>query len=79
MHAPQRIPPTATRSGLLLGLLVALLAPTTRAQHVPEFAVHPDYTLQQWTVLDGLPVNAVRDILQTSDGYLWLATNGSPL
>jgi signal transduction histidine kinase/ligand-binding sensor domain-containing protein len=29
-----------------------------------------------WAVEDGLPQNSVNDILQTRDGYLWLATFG---
>lgn len=43
------------------------------AQEVP-FEVHPDYRIQHWTVTDGLPINNVVDVLQTPDGYLWLAT-----
>ena len=29
-----------------------------------------------WTLEDGLPQNSVNDIIQTRDGYLWLATFG---
>jgi ligand-binding sensor domain-containing protein/signal transduction histidine kinase len=29
-----------------------------------------------WTTENGLPQNSVNDILQTRDGYLWLATHG---
>ena len=29
-----------------------------------------------WTTENGLPQNSIRDILQTRDGYLWLATEG---
>ena len=32
------------------------------------------YHIDTWTTDSGLPHNAVRDILQTRDGYLWLAT-----
>ena len=32
------------------------------------------YSRQTWTKKDGLPQNSVRTILQTRDGYLWLAT-----
>ncbi|HEX4769365.1 MAG TPA: two-component regulator propeller domain-containing protein [Bryobacteraceae bacterium] len=32
------------------------------------------YNIDSWTTDNGLPHNAVRDILQTRDGYLWLAT-----
>jgi signal transduction histidine kinase/ligand-binding sensor domain-containing protein len=34
----------------------------------------PNYQFDRWTTDDGLPQNAVNDILQTRDGYLWLAT-----
>ncbi|MCZ6767527.1 MAG: hypothetical protein O7D32_11425, partial [bacterium] len=34
------------------------------------------YDLQSWTTKDGLPSNSVSDIVQTRDGYLWLATFG---
>ena len=32
------------------------------------------YHIDAWTTDNGLPHNSVRDILQTRDGYLWLAT-----
>ncbi len=32
------------------------------------------YRIDQWTADDGLPQNSVNGIVQTSDGYLWLAT-----
>jgi len=32
------------------------------------------YAVAEWSTEDGLPSNAVRDIRQTADGYLWLAT-----
>jgi ligand-binding sensor domain-containing protein/signal transduction histidine kinase len=31
---------------------------------------------ESWTTENGLPQNSIRDILQTRDGYLWLATEG---
>src|SRR5499427_8584839 len=34
------------------------------------------YGLSVWTTENGLPQNTVRDILQTRDGFIWLATNG---
>lgn len=33
------------------------------------------YSLQQWTVDDGLPERAIRAIAQAPDGYLWVATS----
>ena len=32
--------------------------------------------LESWTTESGLPQNSINDILQTRDGYLWLATFG---
>jgi ligand-binding sensor domain-containing protein len=34
------------------------------------------YAHETWTTEDGLPQNSINDILQTRDGYLWLATFG---
>jgi signal transduction histidine kinase/ligand-binding sensor domain-containing protein len=36
--------------------------------------VQAQYRFDHWTVDNGLPQNSVRDIVQTRDGYLWLAT-----
>lgn len=33
-----------------------------------------DYVVERWTTREGLPHNSVRDVAQTPDGYLWLAT-----
>src|SRR5215472_3450588 len=34
------------------------------------------YRFDSWTTDNGLPENSVNSIIQTSDGYLWLATFG---
>jgi signal transduction histidine kinase/ligand-binding sensor domain-containing protein len=34
------------------------------------------HILEKWTTENGLPQNSINDILQTRDGYLWLATHG---
>ncbi|MDR7194377.1 ligand-binding sensor domain-containing protein/GGDEF domain-containing protein [Luteimonas terrae] len=33
-----------------------------------------DYAIDHWTSREGLPHNSIRDLAQTPDGYLWLAT-----
>ena len=38
-------------------------------------STHAQYRFQSWTIDNGLPQNTVRSIVQTQDGYLWLATN----
>ncbi|HMB92052.1 MAG TPA: two-component regulator propeller domain-containing protein [Rhodothermales bacterium] len=43
------------------------------AQHISE-KPRLQYVHEQWTVEDGLPVNSVNQIIQSPDGYLWLAT-----
>src|SRR5215216_2158662 len=48
---------------LLVGLLACAVA-----------TAQPRYQFDHWTTDDGLPQNAVNAILQTRDGYLWLAT-----
>jgi signal transduction histidine kinase/ligand-binding sensor domain-containing protein len=45
-------------------LALSLCTTTARAQ----------YRFDHWTADNGLPQNSVRDIVQTRDGYLWLAT-----
>lgn len=52
-----------------LAIAVALLAP-------PAHGLAQDYLYDQWGVKEGLPQNTVNQILQTRDGYLWIATEG---
>ena len=49
---------------LLLCFCLCLLLTAAQAQ----------YRFDQWTADDGLPQNSVNGIVQTRDGYLWLAT-----
>jgi signal transduction histidine kinase/ligand-binding sensor domain-containing protein len=41
----------------------------------PSSTITP-HILEKWTTENGLPQNSINDILQTRDGYLWLATHG---
>src|SRR3954454_19818535 len=41
---------------------------------LPVSTALAQYNIDSWSTDNGLPHNAVRDILQTRDGYLWLAT-----
>ncbi len=55
------------------------LAPSSWGQPLPSPSAHtgdaiPHFVHQLWTADDGLPVNSINDLLQTRDGYLWLAT-----
>lgn len=40
----------------------------------PEFESGPSYIRRGWQVDEGVPHNVVRRMVQTRDGYLWLAT-----
>jgi ligand-binding sensor domain-containing protein len=51
-------------SVILSGCVLLTLLTTVRAQ----------YQVQSWTTEEGLPQNTVHAIVQTPDGYLWLAT-----
>ena len=57
---------TAVRTMAYLSALLALSLCTTTAS--------AQYRFDHWTADNGLPQNSVRDIVQTRDGYLWLAT-----
>jgi signal transduction histidine kinase/ligand-binding sensor domain-containing protein len=58
-----------TRLQILFALLVAVLS-TSHAQDVR--ALHH----QSWSTEEGLPQSSVHAILQSRDGYLWIATEG---
>src|SRR5262249_51920809 len=47
-------------------IVCSLVAPNAMAQ----------YRFDSWTTDNGLPQNSVNSIIQTRDGYLWLATFG---
>ena len=62
---------------IMLALIVGLCLLPIEAKTQPTSTTGTtdlQYVAQQWTVADGLPVNAVNDMVQTDDGYLWLAT-----
>jgi signal transduction histidine kinase/ligand-binding sensor domain-containing protein/CheY-like chemotaxis protein len=58
---------------LILAVATAVAASPAFAQ-TPSHEVTAGFVARQWTIEDGLSGNTVRDILQTHDGYLWLAT-----
>jgi signal transduction histidine kinase/ligand-binding sensor domain-containing protein/CheY-like chemotaxis protein len=53
-------------AGLLAGSAPLRALDPLRAPH--------QYGCDEWTVLDGLPNNVIRAIVQTRDGYLWVGT-----
>src|ERR1700757_3714025 len=55
-------------------LLVALLFPAGTAIALDPHQSLRHYGYQSWQTDSGLPQNTVHDVVQTSDGYIWLAT-----
>lgn len=72
--APTGLPVRPAWRWLVLTALVLATVPVA-AQTVFSSRGEP-FMLDQWTVNDGLPQNSVASIVQSSDGFLWLATNG---
>ncbi len=59
------------RAALFTIVVVVCLAVSGRAQGNGN-----EFLRASWTTAGGLPQNTVNAILQTRDGYLWIATNG---
>ncbi|HTV03655.1 MAG TPA: two-component regulator propeller domain-containing protein, partial [Luteitalea sp.] len=58
---------------VVFGTLVLSLCAAPATALDPSRALS-QYVLRSWTSDDGLPQNTVTDIVQTPDGYLWIAT-----
>ena len=65
---PWRLGSMAVCSAILVTFSVGLFQISVTAQ--------TQYHVEVRTVDDGLPQNSVNAVLQTHDGYIWLATNG---
>ncbi|MBV8281265.1 MAG: hypothetical protein JO347_04275, partial [Candidatus Eremiobacteraeota bacterium] len=57
-------------------LLLAMLLPAETAPALDPHQSLRHYGYQSWQTDNGLPQNTVHALLQTSDGYIWLATEG---
>src|SRR6266851_1029889 len=70
-------PPRALGFTALAPLATLATAPVRAASPAPApspVAPAPGWTSERWTTKDGLPVDAVTDILPARNGFLWLAT-----
>ncbi|NZA27754.1 diguanylate cyclase [Luteimonas sp. SJ-92] len=70
----RRAPSWRSAAAVIVVAVAALLS-------APAAALDPDraitqYVLDHWGTREGLPHDVVRSIVQTRDGYLWLATQG---
>ncbi len=66
------------RSALLRGIIVlcALLAVSHCAHALDPHKGLEEYRRQSWQIDNGLPQNTVHAVLQSKDGFLWIATEG---
>ncbi|HTH47592.1 MAG TPA: two-component regulator propeller domain-containing protein, partial [Candidatus Limnocylindria bacterium] len=58
----------------LLALLLLLGVTGTRAQEAPLRRLGEEFVVRTWGTEEGLPYPAVKALLQTTDGYLWVGT-----
>ncbi len=61
---------------LLTQYAVAVTVPAQEHGRVPEGQLSGAWGHKDWSSENGLPQNSVHRILQTRDGYLWIATEG---
>jgi len=61
-------------SRLVAVALFALLAAAGELAALPPDRAVSQFVRRAWTVEQGLPHGTVRGLVQTADGYLWLAT-----
>lgn len=57
-----------------LGTLLLFLFLSLDLSAAVPYRTLSDYTLKRWDSSDGLPHNSINELVQTGDGYLWLAT-----
>src|SRR2546426_6604632 len=66
----------APRLVLLVALVNLGALQSGAAQVSRPLTSPPEFTLDQWTTVDGLPQNSVNAVEQTPDGYIWVGTFG---
>lgn len=72
---PVRAPLVGRYTALRFPLVAALAILAAQALFaLPADRAVSQYVHRDWTVQEGLPHGTVRGVVQTSDGYLWLAT-----
>src|SRR5262245_26706999 len=61
-------------AGFALLALLGALAPGRTALALDPTRRVGEYTIQAWSVEEGLPHNLVHRVVQSPDGYLWIGT-----
>ncbi len=64
----------ATRAAALLGVTLLLALMPGRASTLDRLPGAPGFVHEVFTAGDGLPATGIAQVLQTRDGFLWLAT-----
>lgn len=67
-------PPGPSPCWLPVRLLIFIFLSMFLRANAAEFAAQPGVLVRVWQSPDGLPSNVVRSLVQSSDGYLWVAT-----
>ncbi len=70
---PFRHAPAGAALAWVLAAL-AVVTPTRAAVPAAGAASTPRHAVSRWEMKDGLPINKVRALAQTPDGYLWVGT-----
>ena len=74
--SPKFLSPVNFYSRAIPALLTCFLFANVVYGKETFFLPDDEYLQTIWTTEDGLPQNSINDILQSRDGYLWLATFG---
>lgn len=56
---------------MIFPVLCAIIYPA-KSGNIPS--LKQEFSVRSWTSDNGLPVNSIRAITQTPDGFIWLAT-----
>ena len=62
------------RKNYLKVLFTGLLCLLTMQGVMAQYSFLNDYISTEWSTVEGLPANAINDVIQTADGYIYLGT-----
>src|SRR5262245_35705971 len=71
---PITLAPLMPPAGGVTALLAVLLVAPAPAPLLGQQSAEGSFVHESWTVEDGLPLNSIRQVHQSYDGYIWIAT-----